>query len=88
MAGRTIFGEKMLLDGKGGEGYSFKVFPLLVLAKGPLMARLCRFATIALVASMLTSFALPNAHAVTIDWVTVGDPGNTADTTGYGAVAD
>ena len=29
-----------------------------------------------------------SAHAVTIDWVTVGDPGNTADDTGYGAVAD
>jgi sulfatase modifying factor 1 len=29
-----------------------------------------------------------SAHAVTIDWVTVGDPGNAADTTGYGAVAD
>jgi len=32
------------------------------------------------------------ARAVTIDWVTVGDPGNTADTTGSpnpaGAVAD
>ena len=27
------------------------------------------------------------ANAVTIDWVTVGDAGNTADTTGYGAVA-
>jgi formylglycine-generating enzyme required for sulfatase activity len=26
------------------------------------------------------------APAVTIDWVTVGDPGNAADTTGYGAV--
>jgi formylglycine-generating enzyme required for sulfatase activity len=26
------------------------------------------------------------AHAVTIDWVTVGDPGNTADWTGLGAV--
>ena len=25
---------------------------------------------------------------VTFDWVTVGDPGNAADTTGYGAVAD
>jgi formylglycine-generating enzyme required for sulfatase activity len=33
-------------------------------------------------------FAVPAAHAVTIDWVTVGDPGNAADTTGYGAVAD
>ena len=28
------------------------------------------------------------AHAVTIDWVTVGDPGNVADDTTYGAVAD
>jgi formylglycine-generating enzyme required for sulfatase activity len=28
------------------------------------------------------------AHAVTIDWVTVGDAGNTADNTGYGVVAD
>ena len=46
----------------------------------------------ALVALLLTSLVLPNAHAVTIDWVTVGDPGNTADTTGNpnpaGAVAD
>ena len=30
-------------------------------------------------------FALP-AHAVTIDWVTVGDPGNAADDTGLGSV--
>jgi formylglycine-generating enzyme required for sulfatase activity len=37
---------------------------------------------------ILTSLALPTARAVTIDWVTVGDPGNTADTTTYGAVAD
>ncbi len=29
-----------------------------------------------------------SARAVTIDMVTVGDPGNTADTTTYGAVAD
>jgi formylglycine-generating enzyme required for sulfatase activity len=28
------------------------------------------------------------AAAVAIDWVTVGDPGNSADSTGYGAVAD
>ena len=27
------------------------------------------------------------ANAVTIDWVTVGDPGNAADNTVYGAVA-
>ena len=42
------------------------------------------------VAALLASLAVP-AHAVTIDWVTVGDPGNTADTTGApnpaGAVA-
>jgi len=45
----------------------------------------------ALVAALLGSLAVP-ARAVTIDWVTVGDPGNTADTTGSpnpaGAVAD
>lgn len=54
-----------------------------------LVARPSRVA--ALVVALLTSLALP-AHAVTIDWVTVGDPGNTADTTGApnpaGAVAD
>jgi formylglycine-generating enzyme required for sulfatase activity len=33
------------------------------------------------IVAVLTSLAIP-AHAVTIDWVTVGDPGNTADTTG------
>jgi sulfatase modifying factor 1 len=38
------------------------------------------------VAALLTSLAV-SAHAVTIDWVTVGDPGNTADDTTYGAVA-
>ena len=57
-------------------------------AKGMLMNPLCRFATAALVALLLTSLVLPNAHAVTINWVTVGDPGNTADTTTYGAVTD
>lgn len=35
---------------------------------------------------ILVSAAVPNAHAVTIDWVTVGNPGNAADSTGYGAV--
>jgi len=38
------------------------------------------------IASLLGSLAVP-ARAVTIDWVTVGDPGNTADDTTYGAVA-
>ena len=50
------------------------------------------FATCATVAVCLMGFAAPAAHAVTIDWVTVGDPGNAADTTGNpnpaGAVAD
>ena len=40
------------------------------------------------IAALLGSLAVP-AHAITINWVTVGDPGNTADTApaGYGAVA-
>ena len=46
------------------------------------------FATCTTVAVCLMGFAVPAAHAVTIDWVTVGDPGNAADTTGYGAVAN
>ena len=54
-----------------------------------LVARPSRVA--ALVVALLTSLALP-AHAVTIDWVPVGNPGNTADTTGQpnpaGAVAE
>ena len=43
-----------------------------------------------LLAASLLPATLQEAHAVTIDWVTVGDPGNTADTApaGYGAVAD
>jgi formylglycine-generating enzyme len=48
-----------------------------------------RFATAALAALVLTSLAVPNASAVTLDWVTVGAPGNANDTigVGYGAVA-
>jgi formylglycine-generating enzyme required for sulfatase activity len=45
-------------------------------------------ATAALVALMLVGLSVPHARAVTIDWVTVGDAGNAADTTTYGAVAD
>ena len=52
------------------------------------MNLLCCYATSATVAVCLMGFAVPAAHAVTIDWVTAGDPGNAADTTGYGAVAD
>jgi formylglycine-generating enzyme required for sulfatase activity len=50
------------------------------------MHLLRRLATAALVTLTLASLAVPNARAVTIDMVTVGDPGNTADTSGYGAV--
>jgi len=57
------------------------------LAKGMLVNLLRRCATAALVAPLLTGLALSSAHAVTISWVTVGDPGNTADTTTYGDVA-
>jgi formylglycine-generating enzyme len=41
------------------------------------------------VAALLGSLAFP-ANAISIDWVTVGDPGNVADTTpgGFGAVTD
>ena len=43
----------------------------------------------ALAVVVVSMFVANNpAHAVTIDWVTVGDAGNTADDTGYGAVAD
>ena len=40
-----------------------------------------------MVGVLSASLTVP-AQAVLIDWVTVGDPGNTADTTTYGAVAD
>jgi formylglycine-generating enzyme required for sulfatase activity len=38
------------------------------------------------VAALSFALAAPIAHAVTIDMVTVGNPGNANDTTGYGAV--
>ena len=40
------------------------------------------------VAAVLGSLAVSADAAPVIDWVTVGDPGNTADDTTYGAVAD
>ena len=54
-----------------------------------LFARLPRVFFSIAAAALLGSLAAP-AHAVTIDWVTVGDPGNAADTApaGYGDVAD
>jgi formylglycine-generating enzyme len=36
----------------------------------------------------LLLFTSAHATPITIDWVTVGDPGNSNDTTGYGAVAE
>ena len=53
-----------------------------------LCARLARVVFSVGVAALLGSLAIP-ARAVTIDWVTVGDAGNAADTArvGYGAVA-
>lgn len=48
----------------------------------------CRLAAAALVALFFTGLAVPNAHALPIDWVTVGNPGNANDTTGYGAVPE
>ena len=47
------------------------------------MNRFRRLATAAVVASCL---AVANANAVVIDMATVGNPGNAADTTGYGRV--
>jgi len=52
------------------------------------MKLLRRFATAAQVALILASLSVPNAHAVTIDMVTVGNPMNAHDTNGYGAVAE
>jgi len=49
------------------------------------VARHLTASCLALAAAFLTNTP---ARAVTIDWVTVGDPGNTADDTGYGAVAE
>ena len=43
-----------------------------------------RSSAIAAIAIMVLGTGM--ANAVTIDWVTVGNPGNTPDTTGYGAV--
>jgi formylglycine-generating enzyme required for sulfatase activity len=52
------------------------------------MNPLRRFATALLVALLFISLAVPNAHAIPIAWLTLGDTNNAADTTGYGAVAD
>jgi sulfatase modifying factor 1 len=54
-----------------------------------LVARLSRVVLAFGVAVLLGSLAIPARAQLAIDWVTVGDPGNTADTApaGYGAVA-
>jgi len=46
----------------------------------------CRLATAALVALLLASPVTPRAHAITIDWVTVGNPGNVNDTINTGLI--
>ncbi len=46
------------------------------------------FLAMLIAAGLLSSAGTVQAALITIDWVTVGDPGNAADTTGYGAVAD
>jgi formylglycine-generating enzyme required for sulfatase activity len=51
------------------------------------MMSLARMPRLVLALAIAAMTMIP-AHAVTIDWVTVGDPGNAADTTGYGAVSD
>jgi hypothetical protein len=56
------------------------------------LATILRCVAAVLLALVAICTSLIPAHAVTINWVTVGDPGNTADTTGdpnpAGAVAD
>jgi formylglycine-generating enzyme len=56
-----------------------------------LIARISRVVLCGGVVALMASLAFP-ANAISIDWVTVGDPGNAADTTGSpnpaGAVAD
>ena len=51
-------------------------------------ARLPRVVFAVGVAALLSSLAAPAHAAPAYDWLTVGDPGNTADDTTYGAVAD
>ena len=41
-----------------------------------------------ILAAVALLLALPVHAEVNIDWVTVGDPGNPADVTGFGAMAD
>jgi formylglycine-generating enzyme len=47
-----------------------------------------RLVLVTMVVLTTMGLAATSAHAITIDWVAVGDPGNAADTTTYGAVAD
>jgi len=51
----------------------------------PYIRRIVIAASLALMAAFL---AARSAHAVTIDWVTVGDPNNPATGSGYGSVAN
>ena len=70
---------------------STRVMGLIAIACGGWIARRkrspvnCSLVTAASCLILALAGIVP-AHAVTIDLVTVGDPGNAADTTGYGAV--
>lgn len=50
------------------------------------LANTRQFVPVALLTLVAACLADHPAHAVTIDWVAVGNPGNANDTTGYGAV--
>ena len=67
---------------------SLWLFPSTRSAGGVLMMR--QVAVVVSLALIAASFSATPARAepVTIDWVTVGDPNNAADTTGYGTVTD
>ena len=54
------------------------------------LSKVLRIVIAAWLALVAACLAISPAHAVTIDWVTVGDPNNDADTapSGYGAVSD
>jgi sulfatase modifying factor 1 len=53
-----------------------------------LFANRVRLCALMAVTAAVFAPSVPQAAAITIDTVTVGDPGNANDTTGYGAVAD
>ncbi len=79
-----------------GREHGCWLLPLCLLFTGDLLmktlqyssGRIAKGLSASVVASLAVLIQAAPAHAVTIDWVTVGDPDNAADTTTYGAVAD